>query len=78
MVSKNLSKNTSTLNRYLVKKLKGKPLPLYNAASYLIMSGGKRLRPFMVLKSCEIFGGKLKDALPAASAIEMIHNFTLI
>ncbi len=78
MVSKNLSKNVNTLNRYLVKKLKGKPLPLYNAASYLIMSGGKRLRPFMVLKSCEIFGGKLKDALPAASAIEMIHNFTLV
>ena len=78
MASKNLSKNASTVNRYLVKKLKGKPLPLYKAASYLIMSGGKRLRPFMVLKSCEILGGKLKDALPAASAIEMIHNFTLV
>jgi len=51
---------------------------LYDAAEHLIVNGGKRLRPFMVLKSCEIFGGKLKDALPAASAIEMIHNFTLV
>ena len=49
MVSKNLSKNVNTLNRYLVKKLKGKPLPLSNAASYLIMSGGKGLRPVLVV-----------------------------
>ena len=78
MVSKNISKNAKTVNRYLTKKLKGNPQTLYNAASHLIVSGGKRLRPFMVIKSCEILGGKLKDAMPAASAIEMIHNFTLV
>jgi geranylgeranyl diphosphate synthase type I len=32
----------------------------------------------MVIKSCEILGGSLKQALPAAAAIEMVHNFTLI
>jgi geranylgeranyl diphosphate synthase, type I len=78
MVSKTITKSAKTVNRYLAKKLKGNPPSLYNAASYLIVNGGKRLRPFMVLKSCVVLGGKLNDALPAASAIEMIHNFTLV
>ena len=78
MTSSNIEQNAKTVNRYLTGKLKGKPQPLYRAASYLIVNGGKRLRPFMVIKSSQILGGKLKHALPAASAIEMIHNFTLV
>ena len=78
MSSNSLSKNAKGINRFLGTKLKGNPTQLYDAAAYLIVNGGKRLRPFMVMKSCEILGGKLKDALPAASAVEMIHNFTLV
>jgi len=78
MSSNSLSKNAKEVNRFLGTKLKGNPTQLYDAASYLIVNGGKRLRPFMVMKSCEILGGKLKDAMPAASAVEMIHNFTLV
>ena len=32
----------------------------------------------MVIKSCEILGGKKSNAMPAASAVEMVHNFTLV
>jgi geranylgeranyl diphosphate synthase type I len=78
MSSNSLSKNAKGVNRFLGIKLKGKPTQLYDAASYLIVNGGKRLRPFMVMKSCEILGGELKDAMPAACAVEMIHNFTLV
>jgi len=78
MNSNSLSKNAKKVNRYLSSKLKGNPTQLYDAASYLIVNGGKRLRPFLVIKSCEILNGKLKNALPAASAVEMIHNFTLV
>ena len=78
MSSNSLSKNAKGVNRFLGTKLKGNPTQLYDAASYLIVNGGKRLRPFMVMKSCEILGGKLKDAMPAACAVEMIHNFTLV
>ncbi len=78
MSSNSLSKNAKEVNRFLGTKLKGNPTQLYDAASYLIVNGGKRLRPFMVMKSCEVLGGKLKDAMPAASAVEMIHNFTLV
>ena len=78
MDTKSLYQNAKEVNRYLGSKLKGNPSQLYDAAAHLIVNGGKRLRPFMVMKSCEILGGKLKDAMPAASAVEMIHNFTLV
>jgi geranylgeranyl diphosphate synthase type I len=78
MSSNSLSNNAKVVNRFLGTKLKGNPTQLYDAASYLIVNGGKRLRPFMVMKSCEILGGELKDAMPAACAVEMIHNFTLV
>jgi geranylgeranyl diphosphate synthase, type I len=78
MDTKSLYQNAKEVNRYLGTKLKGNPTQLYDAAGHLIVNGGKRLRPFMVIKSCEILGGKLKDAIQAASAVEMIHNFTLV
>jgi len=78
MNTNSLSKNAKEVNIYLTSKLKGNPIQLYTAASYLIVNGGKRLRPFLVTKSCEILGGKIKNSMPAASAVEMIHNFTLV
>lgn len=73
-----IEKNAKTVNKYLKTKLKGNPKMLYDAAGHLIVNGGKRLRPFMVIKSCQILGGKIPYAMPAASAVEMVHNFTLV
>lgn len=39
---------------------------------------GKRVRPVLCLWACEAVGGNWRDALPAAAAIELIHNFSLI
>ncbi|NMC52099.1 MAG: polyprenyl synthetase family protein [Chloroflexi bacterium] len=39
---------------------------------------GKRLRPLLVLLACEACGGEWKNALPAAAAVELLHNFSLI
>jgi len=39
---------------------------------------GKRLRPILVLLSCEACGGDWRSALPAAAAVELLHNFSLI
>lgn len=66
------------INKYFTSFLSGEPLELYKASSHYLRSGGKRLRPIMVIKSCEMFGGSQEDALPAASAIEFIHNFSLV
>ena len=71
-------KSAGTVNRYLLARLRGSPDSLYVAASHLIRNGGKRLRPYMVLKSCQLLGGKPADAMPAAAAVEMIHNFSLV
>ncbi|HEU5461897.1 MAG TPA: polyprenyl synthetase family protein [Nitrososphaeraceae archaeon] len=66
------------VNNHLLSYLSGKPLELYQASTHYLKSGGKRLRPIMVIKSCEMFGGNQQDALAAATAVEFIHNFSLV
>ena len=73
-----IAKTAKMVNSFLLSRLDGSPSQLYDAASHLIEHGGKRLRPYMVIKSCEILGGTAKQALPPAAAVEMIHNFTLV
>lgn len=55
-----------------------KPESLYDPCRYIITSKGKRLRPFIVLVSCEAAGGKFSEAYNAAVAVELLHNFTLV
>ena len=63
---------------YIKKELKhNKPKNLYEPVKYLLESGGKRLRPIIVLYISELFGGKITNSLPAAAALEIFHNFTL-
>ena len=75
---KTLEESGKKINSYLKSCLDGKPDILYKAGAHLIVNGGKRLRPFLVMKSCQMLGGSPSDALPAAAAIEMVHNFTLV
>ncbi len=56
----------------------GSPATLYDPANYIMSLGGKRLRPLMVLLAAEAAGGDVHAALPAAMAIEVFHNFTLV
>jgi geranylgeranyl diphosphate synthase type I len=76
--TKQIEQNAKIVNKYLNSKLKGNPKKLYDAAGHLIVNGGKRLRPYMVIRSCQILNGKVSNAMPAASAVEMVHNFTLV
>ena len=59
-------------------QLPEEPKDLYAPIIYSMSGGGKRIRPTLLLLVCEAFGGKLQDALPAASAVEMFHNFPLL
>ncbi len=54
------------------------PVNLYEPISYILNLGGKRLRPILTLMSCDLFGGSSINALDAALAIEMFHNFSLV
>jgi len=57
---------------------KREPQSLYGPGSYIINGGGKRLRPLLVLLSVKAVGGKLNKAYNAATAVELLHNFTLV
>ena len=51
---------------------------LYDGMEYAIGTGGKRLRPILCLAICKSLGEDFKKAIPFATAIELVHNFTLI
>ena len=51
---------------------------LYDAMKYSLTAGGKRLRPVLLMASCEFAGGKAEKALPYACAMEYIHTYSLI
>src|SRR5262249_26969659 len=56
----------------------GTPAALLEAMRYSLLAPGKRLRPLLVVLAAEACGGHLNDALPAGSAVEMIHVYSLI
>ena len=49
-----------------------------DAMAYSLTAGGKRLRPVLLLASCEMCGGLLNEAMPFACALEYIHTYSLI
>jgi geranylgeranyl diphosphate synthase type II len=61
-----------------VRGLRGAQPRLAEAMTYSLSAGGKRLRPLLMGASYEIFGGKARDILPAACALEMVHTYSLI
>lgn len=54
------------------------PPELIEAMRYSALAGGKRLRPYLVTRCCELTGGNADLALPAAAAVECVHTFSLI
>lgn len=54
------------------------PKNLYQPIDYILQLGGKRIRPVLTLMASDIFSGDFKKAMPAALAIEVFHNFTLV
>ncbi len=54
------------------------PTTLYEPIEYILSLGGKRLRPAMVLAGHSLFSADVRPSLPAAMAVEVFHNFTLV
>ncbi|MFH1424394.1 MAG: polyprenyl synthetase family protein [archaeon] len=61
-----------------ILKERSDPKSLYEPIEYHLLGGGKRVRPFLCMVSCEAVGGKKEIALPAAVALELVHAFTLV
>jgi len=51
---------------------------LQEAMEYSLLAGGKRIRPVLTLETCRMCGGDVEAALPFASAVEMVHTYSLI
>ncbi len=67
------------ISDYLTEqRLLKEPFNLYSPIDYILSDGGKRMRPVLTLMSAEIFDADYKKALPAALAVEIFHNFSLV
>jgi len=58
--------------------LSREPRNLYEPIAYIMGMGGKRIRPALVLAACNLYTDDIDAALPAALAVEIFHNFTLV
>ncbi len=54
------------------------PVNLYEPIEYILGLGGKRIRPVLTLMAAEVFDTDYTTALPAAMAVEVFHNFSLV
>lgn len=67
------------IENYLAQtEFPAEPELLYAPIGYSLAGGGKRLRPMLLMLACGIFSDDMQRALPAAAAVEMFHNFTLL
>ncbi len=67
------------ISDYLQSQSKNKePKNLYEPIHYILQLGGKRMRPILTLMSAEVFDADYEKALPAALAVEVFHNFSLV
>ncbi len=66
--------NDSITNEQIEKE----PQELYDPINYTLKSGGKRIRPALVLLACNLFSDDIKKAIRPAIGLEIFHNFTLL
>jgi geranylgeranyl diphosphate synthase type II len=72
-------RHKSSVERYLRSFVtEHKPQTLYHPVKYVLVGGGKRIRPVITLLACEAVGGDANSALHAGAGIEILHNFTLV
>lgn len=60
------------------QKINKDPQNLYQPIDYILKLGGKRMRPVLTLMTAELFDVSYTKALPAAMAVEVFHNFSLV
>lgn len=81
MIKMEISDLRNDINKYLDNYFKGKGKYnkiIYEASSYSVNIGGKRVRPILFALSYYIYKNEYKNILPMACAIEMIHTYSLI
>ena len=75
------SKKIEFIDNYIgeyLDSLTGIESKLHDALKYAVLGGGKRLRSILCTEICTMLGGDINDALPYATAIELIHAYSLV
>jgi geranylgeranyl diphosphate synthase type II len=65
-------------DKFSAENFRPSPTGLYDPVKHIMSIKGKRIRPLLLLISCDMFGGNVKEALNPAFAVEVFHNFTLV
>ncbi|MBS1624521.1 MAG: polyprenyl synthetase family protein [Bacteroidetes bacterium] len=65
-------------NSFSVADFRLQPTGLYEPMEHIMAIPGKRIRPLLLLIACDAFGGDVQQALGAAHAMELFHNFSLV
>jgi len=75
-----LTEPARQVEKFMADYVAQRPFPgnLRDAIEYALLGEGKRLRPILVIRSCQAVGGKAEQAMPPAAAIEMVHAFSLV
>jgi geranylgeranyl diphosphate synthase type II len=64
--------------RFSLQDFDLEPVGLYAPMRHIMSIPGKRIRPLLLLLGCDAYGGDIGEALSAAHAMELFHNFTLV
>ena len=78
MFDQQISAYRDEINSQLLSVYNTGPESLVNPINYVLSGKGKRLRPILTLFTAESFGGTKSESMPAALAVEILHNFTLV
>ncbi len=79
MIEQKITQFSGIINEHLATLVSNRDVPsLYEPIRYVFDGKGKRIRPILLMIICEELGGNVKSAIPAAAAIEILHNFTLV
>ena len=80
-IKKYLEHKREDVDRFLESAMPAEDAPpatLHKAMRYSLFAGGKRVRPILAIASCEAIAGSSPSILPVASALELIHTYSLI
>lgn len=77
-ILKIVAKQTDAALDAFLPRCQHQPEEIRRAMRYSLFAGGKRLRPALVIWSGELFGGRPRQMIPLAAALEMIHTYSLI
>ena len=75
---KDAAEQTNRVMDNIIPRGEGEGSKLYDGMRYAATSGGKRMRPFLVLQSSNLFGLTQQTALRTAAAVEFIHAYSLV